>query len=452
MLSPEQLVELLKCPICNRVFTNPTTLFCGHSICSHHNTVCCTLNIPLLSTPNIPSHSRVTFNPAPRRIPSIHPIPRTSDVTLNAILTLAHRSNEDRPRKRLKRHHSPDDDDDNNNDDDGDLLTHLRNAALHQRSIPSDVPLIQSHTDTLLEFDKKLLEELTCHICYVLFHRPVTTPCQHTFCSKCLQRSLDHGSSCPICRQEIPSFYFQEHPLNETIMNIILKAYPILYQERADAIEEEERHARLNTPIFVCQLSFPGIPIVLHFFEPRYRLMLRRCLESPNPFFGMIMCPKAGYPPVDYGTILDIKSVQMLPDGRSMVETWGSTRFRILERGNLDGYMVGRIERIYDYRDDLTETLVIDEPTPQPLIRPFLDRLQRGAAPWVVQRLSSTCGAMPTDPALFSFWVALVLPIEEREKAKLLPIKSARLRLLLVVHWIEQLNSNWWYSSGCTIL
>lgn len=35
----------------------------------------------------------------------------------------------------------------------------------------------------------------------------------------------------------------------------------------------------------------------------------------------------------------------MLPDGRSMVETVGTTRFRILERGSLDGYMVGRIER-----------------------------------------------------------------------------------------------------------
>lgn len=74
----------------------------------------------------------------------------------------------------------------------------------------------------------------------------------------------------------------------------------------------------------------------------------------------------------------------------------------------------------------------------------FLDRLQRGAAPWVVQRLSSTYGTMPTDPGLFSFWVALVLPIDDREKAKLLPIKSARLRLMMVVHWIDQLNSKWY--------
>lgn len=86
----------------------------------------------------------------------------------------------------------------------------------------------------------------------------------------------------------------------------------------------------------------------------RYRLMLRRCLESPNPSFGMILPPREAsrHGPSsslptnhDFGTMLEIRSVQMLPDGRSMVETVGSHRFRILERGALDGYMVGRIER-----------------------------------------------------------------------------------------------------------
>lgn len=45
-----------------------------------------------------------------------------------------------------------------------------------------------------------------------------------------------------------------------------------------------------------------------------------------------------------FGTMLQIKSVQMFPDGRSMVYTWGESRFRILEKGSFDGYMVGRIE------------------------------------------------------------------------------------------------------------
>lgn len=47
----------------------------------------------------------------------------------------------------------------------------------------------------------------------------------------------------------------------------------------------------------------------------------------------------------DFGTMLEIKNVRMLPDGRSVVETRGTYRFRIMERGTMDGYMVGRIER-----------------------------------------------------------------------------------------------------------
>lgn len=75
--------------------------------------------------------------------------------------------------------------------------------------------------------------------------------------------------------------------------------------------------------------------------------------------------------------------------------------------------------------------------------RAFLAYVQRGA-PWVVQRLSNAVGEMPTDPGLFSFWVASLIPLDNHEKAKLLPIRSARLRLLLVSHWIEQLNNNWY--------
>lgn len=48
-----------------------------------------------------------------------------------------------------------------------------------------------------------------------------------------------------------------------------LEAFPELYAERGRLIEEEERNARLDTPLFVCQLSFPGVPTNLHFFEPR---------------------------------------------------------------------------------------------------------------------------------------------------------------------------------------
>jgi len=73
--------------------------------------------------------------------------------------------------------------------------------------------------------------------------------------------------------------------------------------------------------------------------------MLRRCLDGPSPRFG-VMPPQTTNPSQggDYGTIVMIQSVKMFPDGRSLLETIGAQRFRILERGTLDGYIVARIE------------------------------------------------------------------------------------------------------------
>ncbi|KAG6821259.1 hypothetical protein H0H93_002369 [Arthromyces matolae] len=410
------------------------------------------------------------------------------------------------------------------------LLSSLAKFVSLSSTIPSPPP---ANTQVILSF----------FIIQVTTENQFSFSLFQTFCTKCLHRSLDHGATCPLCRQSLPGFhYFQEHPPNQVILSLLLKAFPALYRERGEAIEAEERDARLDTPIFVCQLSFPGMPTLLHFFEPRYRLMLRRCLESPNPCFGMVVPSKGGLSPhLDYGTMLEIRSVQMQPDGRSYVETWGTYRFRILELGTLDGYMVGRIERIDDYPEDSTEaptpdtshsaplttpdagsstddsvtpaeqpisretaqtgpstsqsesrpaqeTIQDESSTPHPdppppqdqtpsvtsatdsepsneaslnplsiplpnhpsnsvlmeQCRTFLNQLQQGTAPWIVQRLSSTYGTMPTDVSSFSYWVASILPIDEQEKAKLLPIRSPRLRLLLVVHWIEQLNNNWY--------
>lgn len=63
------------------------------------------------------------------------------------------------------------------------------------------------------------------------------------------------------------SFFF---PPNKVYSILVLEMFPALYQERKDTIEAEERNSRLDTPIFVCQLSFPGMPTLLHFFEPRH--------------------------------------------------------------------------------------------------------------------------------------------------------------------------------------
>lgn len=42
-----------------------------------------------------------------------------------------------------------------------------------------------------------------------------------------------------------------------------------------------------DIPIFVCTVAYPGMPCPLHIFEPRYRLMMRRCVETGTRKFGM---------------------------------------------------------------------------------------------------------------------------------------------------------------------
>lgn len=43
----------------------------------------------------------------------------------------------------------------------------------------------------------------------------------------------------------------------------------------------------LEIPIFVCVLALPYCVCPLHVFEPRYRLMMRRTVETETRTFGM---------------------------------------------------------------------------------------------------------------------------------------------------------------------
>lgn len=45
--------------------------------------------------------------------------------------------------------------------------------------------------------------DFDCVLCCRTLWRPVTTPCGHTYCQICLNRSLDYSSACPLCMKNL---------------------------------------------------------------------------------------------------------------------------------------------------------------------------------------------------------------------------------------------------------
>ena len=210
------LCAALLCPLCRLPLRCPTTLACGHSLCSRHVAdppglpsgqpavpsllpLCplpdCSATPRRSSAPStLSASSRVRYRPAPptdRAVLSVHPktVPEPPpDVSLNKVISLLRHTklvldagsesdaDNGRPRKR-RRHQSPD------VDGDSDLLAHLQHQATRHRTIRRDEPLLSPSGPTrdsiLSHFQKELLAELTCEICFVLLYQPITTPCQH---------------------------------------------------------------------------------------------------------------------------------------------------------------------------------------------------------------------------------------------------------------------------------
>src|SRR5215211_8398367 len=89
-------------------------------------------------------------------------------------------------------------------------------------------------------------------------------------------------------------------------------------------------------PIFPLQaVLFPGTPLPLHIFEPRYKRMLADCLAADRRF-GITPVTKEGLLPEvgAVGCIAEVRVNQELPDGRSNIVVLGGSRFvlsRILD-------------------------------------------------------------------------------------------------------------------------
>ena|SRR2546423_2540044 len=102
-------------------------------------------------------------------------------------------------------------------------------------------------------------------------------------------------------------------------------------------------------PLFpLGSVLFPGALLPLHIFEPRYRVLIRRSVETKRSF-GVVLIrsgDEVGPPaePHEVGTEARIVAASALPDGRSYIVTQGQRRFTIDRLiSDAEPYLVGKV-------------------------------------------------------------------------------------------------------------
>lgn len=134
--------------------------------------------------PDIPRTSNVIYRPSNTRETTPHPfrmavkVPQaTPDVLLSKTVDLVRRSLRGSNHADLAPRFS--DDEEHDDSDQDSQPSGSRRASKRRRRTSPVQPSRRPGPEEAQHFEKELLQELTCEICYMLLYKPITSPCQH---------------------------------------------------------------------------------------------------------------------------------------------------------------------------------------------------------------------------------------------------------------------------------
>jgi Lon protease-like protein len=172
----------------------------------------------------------------------------------------------------------------------------------------------------------------------------------------------------------------------------------------------------------------------LHIFEPRYRLMVKRCLEQEAPF-GVVLvrpgCLQGEEHPYRIGTIARIMTAEQLGDGRFNLLTEGERRFRILEERHDQPYLVGLVEELVDNRAE-PKAVEMLQCKAKSLFRRYI-RVMLAVAGKDQLRLD-----LPDGAEDLSYLIGYCLDLTDAEKQQLLELTSTTERLELEIAMLKR--------------
>jgi Lon protease-like protein len=170
---------------------------------------------------------------------------------------------------------------------------------------------------------------------------------------------------------------------------------------------------------------FPGTPLPLHIFEPRYKEMIGECLEQKT-VFGVIRAQETSL--ADVGCTAEILAVtKTYDDGRMDIVAQGRERFELLELNQERSFLRGEI--LY----------VSDEPEkPTTAERDHAIDLHRQ-----ILALANAQQDLPEgDEPPLSYHLAGSLPLDLDFKQKLLGLRSEAQRIQTVIEYFEGILPN----------
>ncbi|MDZ7839640.1 MAG: LON peptidase substrate-binding domain-containing protein [Gammaproteobacteria bacterium] len=179
---------------------------------------------------------------------------------------------------------------------------------------------------------------------------------------------------------------------------------------------------------------FPGGPLPLRIFEPRYLEMVSDCMKNDRPFGVCLIAQgsEAGEAciPHDYGTLARIEDWNQLQDGYLGITARGGQRFIVLETDTAANQLI------------TADVEVLEEDDPEPGIdgefQPLVEILQKAlpqAGP-----LYEDMQPRWEDPNWVAYRIAELLP-DNNIKLEVLQAGAPQERLALVDRYIKSRSS-----------
>eukprot|EP01035_Chromulina_nebulosa_P008718 gene8718-11803_t len=177
-----------------------------------------------------------------------------------------------------------------------------------------------------------VLRSLECSLCLTIICEPISISCGHSFCRVCLVKSLRrHKKRCPTCR-EVCHITAENAAENIMIKSLAVAVDPDGYAARlAEALPEKESWTNLYPIFYYNNTMFPGGRLNLHLFEPRYKLMMQRIIDSTRAFayvpnFNTYLAQIG-----DVALVAELKDAEFLADGRCLLDAVLAKRKQIME-------------------------------------------------------------------------------------------------------------------------